>query len=93
MLVCKRSNGTGSLDPVELAFMIDCTSSMGPHIIAAKDSINKVIDEVKQDGNIKLKVAIVAYTDNAVGTPNRFKTLPFTDNSDSAKTYLQKHCV
>jgi len=52
---------------LELALLMDCTSSMSSWIAKAKETLNEIIDKVveecKQEGNLKVRVCFVGYRD------------------------------
>ena len=49
---------------IKLAFALDCTGSMGPWIDAAKERIEEIVGDVKdQHPNTQIEVALVAYRD------------------------------
>jgi hypothetical protein len=57
---------------VKLAFVLDCTASMGPWIHAAKTKIREIIDECSKTHNqASFKVGLVAYRDHGDNIPMR----------------------
>jgi hypothetical protein len=57
---------------VKVAFVIDCTASMGPWIYAAKTKIREIIDECsKRHNQASFQVGLVAYRDYGDDRPIR----------------------
>jgi len=52
---------------LEVALLMDCTSSMSSWITKAKETLNEIIDKVieecKEEGNLKVRVCFVGYRD------------------------------
>lgn len=75
-------------ESVDLAFVIDCTSSMARYISSAKDSIQGIVDRVSAtNANMNLRLAIVGYRDISDGS-QRFEVLDFVTSIDSFKNFL-----
>lgn len=70
---------------------MDCTSSMGSWITNAKDTlmdiINKVVEECKDEGNLKVRVSFIGYRD--IGDTHRFAIMPFTEDVQMVKQFIQ----
>jgi len=75
------------LDPeenptLEVALLMDCTGSMQSWINNAKETLNdiidKVVEECKGEGNLKVRVSFIGYRD--IGDRERFCVMPFTEN-------------
>ena len=75
----------------ELCIVLDSTSSMGPWIIRARETINhiidKLIDDNKDQGHTIVRIAIVGYRD--VPSSARFMEIEFTPDIDSLKKFLE----
>jgi len=66
-----------SAEKVDLAFIIDATGSMSSYIDAVKRNIREVVSKVlSTNGNLNLRLAVVAYRDIADGS-NRYEVLDF----------------
>jgi len=52
---------------LEVGLLMDCTSSMSSWIVKAKETlveiINKVVEECKDEGNLKVRVSFIGYRD------------------------------
>ena len=65
---------------------------MGAHINAARNSITKLMTELRTRIKAEVKVATITYTDKAVGEPSRFKTLPFSSNPETITNNIPTTC-
>ena len=89
-----RATGVDNLanPTLEIALVMDCTSSMSSWIKRAKETLNDVIDniveECKNEGNLKVRVCFVGYRD--IKDSQRFRVLPFTDDIDSVRKYISE---
>ena len=76
---------------IEVGLLMDCTSSMSNWIVKAKETlvqiINKVVEECNSEGNLKVRVSFIGYRDI---NDNRFSVLPFTEDVDAVKAFIQK---
>ena len=76
---------------LEVGLLMDCTSSMSSWIVKAKETlveiINKVVEECKDEGNLKVRVSFIGYRD--VQDTTRFSVLPFTEDIESVKAFIQ----
>jgi len=67
---------------LEIALLMDCTSSMSNWIRKAKETlitiIDKIIQECKEEGNLAVRVSFVGYRD--IKDTHRFRVMEFTDN-------------
>ena len=62
----------------DVCFLVDCTGSMGPHITAVKNNIQKLGDALQEEyKNCDLVFSFVRYTDFDL-EENRTSYLPFT---------------
>ena len=76
-----------SAESVDLAFILDCTSSMGPYIASAKNSIKDIVDRVRSTNrDMNLRLAIVGYRD--IGDTRRFEVLDFVSSVEEFKHFL-----
>ncbi|XP_071111405.1 uncharacterized protein [Haliotis cracherodii] len=50
---------------LDLAFVMDCTSSMGSYIESARTNIRRIIDQISSTGGRSVKFALVEYRDHA----------------------------
>jgi len=76
---------------LEVALLMDCTSSMSSWIDKAKATLNEIIDKVieecKEEGNLKVRVSFVGYRD--VKDRARFAVMPFTDDVNKVKDFIK----
>lgn len=49
---------------LDLAFVIDCTASMDPYIIEARDNIIGIVNEIVDSENCDVRLALVEYRDH-----------------------------
>jgi len=81
-------HAVGSAESVDIAFVIDCTSSMAGFISSVKNSIQNIVDRVLvTNGNMNLRLAIVGYRDIGDGS-KRFEVLDFVTSIDTFRTFL-----
>ena len=76
---------------LEIALLMDCTSSMASWIEKAKqtlhDIVNSIVEECKEDGgNLKVRVCFVGYRD--IKDRKRFAVKEFTEDIDSVKQFI-----
>jgi len=75
---------------VDVCFLIDCTDSMGPYIIEAKQRIHGIVRGIKEIcSNFDLRIAFVGYRDFC-DNDNRLATLPFTKNVDEFVKFVSE---
>jgi len=73
---------------VDLCFLVDCTSSMQPHIAATKEGIRKIRAEIKSSfPDSELFSSFVAYRDYKDGN-NEY--LDFTDDSSKFENFVAR---
>jgi len=76
---------------LEIGLLMDCTSSMSSWITKAKETLNdiidKVVEECKEEGNLKVRVSFIGYRD--IGDTRRFSIKPFSDNIDEIKQFIK----
>eukprot|EP00956_Cyclotella_meneghiniana_P035022 scaffold110397_cov72-Cyclotella_meneghiniana.AAC.4 len=76
-----------SAESVDLAFILDCTSSMGRYIASAKDSIRDIVKRVQSTNrSMNLRLALVGYRDFCDST--RFEVLDFVTSVDEFESFL-----
>jgi hypothetical protein len=64
-------------ETLALVFMVDSTSSMGPHIAAVKSQITSIVQNMRlTNPQMKLHVGFIGYRDHC--DKSRFETLPLT---------------
>lgn len=74
-------------ETVDLAFLLDCTSSMGSHIEAAKASMKDIVRRVKRTNQgLQFRAAVVGYRD--IGDSPRFEVLDFTTSVEEFETFV-----
>ena len=64
---------------VDVACMLDCTSSMGSYIAGAKNDIQNIVDAITLSYENKIRVAFIAYRDHCDGA-DRIERLDFTED-------------
>ena len=79
---------------LDLAFLIDCTGSMGPHLNNTRNCVEKIVEASikKYDNNVR--VGFVAYRD--IKTNVRFVQEPFSSDIQSVISqmkYLSTHNI
>jgi len=75
---------------------MDCTASMQSWIDKAKETLNEIIDKVieecKEEGNLKVRVCFIGYRD--IKEAERFRVLEFTENIDQVREFIkQSHAI
>jgi hypothetical protein len=64
-------------ETLALVFMVDSTSSMGPHIAAVKSQITSIVQNMRlTNPQMKLHVGFIGYRDHS--DKSRFEMLPLT---------------
>lgn len=86
------TNGTTdstSKQELDLAFIMDCTGSMGAYIDTARRHIKEIVDEIVSSSNSDVRVSLVEYRDHPP-QDNTFvtKTYDFSDNIFMVKLWL-----
>ena len=73
---------------LDMCLLLDCTASMQTWIERSKDTLQKIIANVKADfkKGLKVRVAFVGYRD--VNDARRFEVLDFTQNLDHATKFI-----
>uniref|UniRef100_A0A7S0F6H6 Alpha-type protein kinase domain-containing protein n=1 Tax=Craspedostauros australis TaxID=1486917 RepID=A0A7S0F6H6_9STRA len=80
-------NSVKKAESVDLAFIVDATSSMGPHIEAVKKNIIAIVTQVKgSNRSLSLRLAFVAYRD--LCDTNRFEVLDFVKDAGRFQTFV-----
>ena len=75
---------------VDIAFMVDCTSSMGEYIKEAKENIREIVKYIKaRQDNCEIRFAFVGYRDHNDG-PRRIETLYFTKDVQEFENFVGK---
>ncbi|CAF3590198.1 unnamed protein product [Rotaria sp. Silwood1] len=49
---------------LDLAFAIDCTGSMGPYIVSAKNNIRSIVEKITASEKSDIRLALVEYRDH-----------------------------
>lgn len=75
---------------LEVGLLMDCTSSMSSWIVKAKETlieiVNKVVEECKDEGNLKVRVSFIGYRD--IDDTHRFAVLPFTEDVELVRQFI-----
>ena len=74
---------------VDIAFVVDCTSSMGLYIRKVRQNIREIVSDIKENHNGEIRFAFVGYRDHNDG-PNRIETLYFTKDVEVFETFVGK---
>ena len=74
---------------VDIAFMLDCTSSMGAYIKEVKQNIKEIVRHVKEQQEGEIRLAFVGYRDHNDG-PRRIETLNFTKDVQEFENFVGK---
>lgn len=78
---------------LDIAFIVDCTLSMGPYIENVRNSIREIVEEIKQGETIDTRLALVEYRDHAPQDETFVtQTHDFTSSVDEMKQWLDE-CV
>ncbi|KAL3798707.1 hypothetical protein HJC23_004458 [Cyclotella cryptica] len=76
-----------SAESVDLAFILDCTGSMGSYIASAKNSIRDIIKCVAStNSSMNLRLALVGYRD--INDSKRFEVLDFVSSVGAFEDFL-----
>ncbi len=74
-------------ESVDIAFIIDCTGSMGSYIESVKDSIRQIVGRaLSTNCDINLRLAIVGYRDTS--DTCRFEVMDFSPSIDNFESSL-----
>jgi len=74
---------------VDLAFVLDGTSSMVHHIAAVKDNMQKIVTHVlRTNANLKIRLAVVVYRD--LEYKQRFDVLDFVTSLHAFENFVSK---
>ena len=74
---------------LDLAFIMDCTGSMGSYIETARRHIKEIVDEIVSSSNSDVRVALVEYRDHPPQDSSFVtKTYNFTDSVFLVKLWL-----
>lgn len=78
----------GAAEEVDLAFIIDCTGSMGGYISEVKNKVNEIIAGIrKTNASLRMRLAVVGYRDLCDGDA-RFQVLDFTSSTKEFKSFV-----
>ena len=72
---------------LDLAFLIDCTGSMGSYIKQTKDDIRNMVDFVKETYENDIKLGFVGYRDHSDGAM-RIERLDFTGEPTEFESFV-----
>ncbi|ETV90512.1 hypothetical protein H310_14702 [Aphanomyces invadans] len=78
---------------LDLVIVMDCTSSMGPWIKAAKDAVTTIITNIQTDHpNATVRVGFVGYRDYSSysSAPLRIETISLTPNTDDVHAFISQ---
>ena len=82
----KRLKELTSQVTINLAFLLDCTSSMEASIENAKEKIQSIVEESKERFGGQMKIAFIGYRDYC--DTNKIERLEFTDSVDKFKEFV-----
>lgn len=76
---------------LDLAFAMDCTASMDPYIIEARDNIIQIVNEIVESENCDVRLALVEYRDHPPADDSFItKKHDFTDSAGTMKAWLRE---
>jgi len=76
-------------ESVDVAFVLDGTTSMQHHIDAVKENIRKIVKQVRRtNANLKIRLAVVVYRDLEYDVP--FEILDFVTSVHAFETFVGK---
>ena len=78
---------------LDIAFVLDCTSSMFKTNQAITEKIKFLMDQLRSKTKAGVRKAVITYLDMAVGTPDRFHILPFDNDPQQVITHIKKWCL
>ena len=73
---------------LDVAFLMDCTSSMSDYINEAKENIDYVVKLIKKEYKNKVRIAFVGYRDHTDGD-TRIECCQFTENIPGFNEFLK----
>ena len=80
----KMMKNNSSLD---IAFLVDCTGSMGSYIAETKKDIEQIVSSIKETFENKVQVAFVGYRDHGDGH-KRIECLQFTEDIAAFRAFV-----
>ena len=80
----KMMKNNSSLD---IAFLVDCTGSMGSYIAETKKDIEHIVTSIKETFENKVQVAFVGYRDHSDGH-KRIECLQFTEDIAAFRAFV-----
>ena len=80
----KMMRDNSSLD---IAFLVDCTGSMGSYIAETKKDIEQIVSSIKETFENKVQVAFVGYRDHSDGH-KRIECLQFTEDITEFRAFV-----
>ena len=80
----KMMRDNASLD---IAFLVDCTGSMGSYIAETKKDIEQIVSSIKETFENKVQVAFVGYRDHSDGH-KRIECLQFTEDITEFRAFV-----
>lgn len=72
--------------PLDVVFVLDCTESMTPWIVAARNQIQNTMEHIRDKYSVPIQIALVAYRD--FGDEVERSIVDFTDNFDRIRGKL-----
>ncbi|XP_053405898.1 alpha-protein kinase vwkA-like [Mercenaria mercenaria] len=76
---------------LDLAFGLDCTSSMDPYISEARDNIVQIVNEIVQSENCDVRLALVEYRDHPPADESFITQVhDFTESVGTMKKWLRE---
>ncbi|PKC61296.1 kinase-like protein [Rhizophagus irregularis] len=89
--ISKTLNNIKRSMKVDLCFVLDCTGSMKPHIVAAKDCISHVSNYIKcTNPSIKLRIGFCGYRDHNNKPHDQLQVFNFTDKYIKFTKYMHE---
>lgn len=85
--VQKVINAVCAAEEVDLAFIIDCTSSMQSYINSVKTNVKAIVTKiVNTNKNLNLRLSVVAYRD--LGDKKRFEVMDFDSSVEKFESFI-----
>ncbi len=74
---------------VKIAVLVDATKGMQRHIASVKNALQRFVQDIKKDDNIRVEIAVAIYRDYSDGEDMfRIKTKGFTNDYEAVKSVI-----
>ena len=75
---------------VDIAFLVDCTTSMAKHVRDTKRNIGDIVKGIRGTFKNNVRLAFVAYRD--ITCPNNIQEMDFSNKIKDFTTFADKNC-